>query len=393
MSENGSLVGASGEREKLDSGSLESLIETAAREWKLTVDAVDSGLVVVDEKLRIRRLNRAASRLAGRSFEQLVGQSFDILADAEPWIRGRSLLLEAFAQGCTGKASVTHHPEGRRWEIRVHLPQPTNEGEPLAGPPERAVLVLRDITRELDLQESLARSEWMSALGSLVAAVAHEVRNPLFGISSTLDAFEARFGDRSDQAHYLYVLRSQLARLNGLMQQLLDYGKPPKLDLVIEWLPGLVAEAAASRQALADRCGVTIEIHHTPDLPALAMDRQRLLQVLENLIENALHHAPRGSAVEVVLEREEAGPLSSPGGGVVCRVRDRGPGFGPQDLPGAFEPFFTRRSDGVGLGLSIVQRIVEQHGGSVAAGNRPEGGAELTVRLPLEPPPGSSEGR
>lgn len=396
MSENGRVVGPLKGTWHSESASLEGLIESAAREWKLTVDAVDSALLVVDSGIKIRRLNLAASRLSGLDFAALVGRPFEALGPGEPWSTGRSLLATALETGQPQTAPAESRATGRRWDLVVHLPAPRCEDEPQGSlpdraVPDRAVLVIRDITRELELQESLRRSELMSALGSLVAGVAHEVRNPLFGIAATLDAFESRFGDRSDQAQYLYVLRTQLARLNMLMHQLLDYGKPAQLAVTLERVEELLADAVASRAPLAERCGVAVELRCEPELPRLVMDRQRLAQVLENLIENSLYHSPRGATVEVLATAEVN---TGPGGERVLlfQVLDRGPGFAAADLPRVFEPFFTRRAEGTGLGLSIVHRIVELHGGTVVAGPREGGGAVVAVRLPCRSPEAAEGG-
>jgi signal transduction histidine kinase len=111
------------------------------------------------------------------------------------------------------------------------------------------------------------------------------------------------------------------------------------------------------------------------------MDAKRIGQVFQNLIENAIQHTGSGGHVLVTATvAEEHGQKQ-----VVCSVLDDGSGFREQDLPRIFEPFFTRRRGGTGLGLSIVARIVEEHGGRVTAANRPEGGAVMAVKLPLEP--------
>ena len=106
-------------------------------------------------------------------------------------------------------------------------------------------------------------------------------------------------------------------------------------------------------------------------------DRARVSQVLQNLIENAVHFSPAGGRVEVSLAVAEADGERY----VECSVKDSGPGFDPSDLPRLFEPFFTRRRGGTGLGLSIVKRIVYDHGGEVTADNHPQGGAVVKVRL------------
>ncbi|MDX2169631.1 MAG: PAS domain S-box protein [Deltaproteobacteria bacterium] len=230
------------------------------------------------------------------------------------------------------------------------------------------------------LQAALRRSEVMAAMGALVGGVAHEVRNPLFGISATLDAMQARFGERAELDPYLGVLRGEIDRLGELMRDLLAYGKPYATTLTAAPLAPVIAAAVESCRALAREAGVELACDVPDDLPAVRMDVARLRQVFENLLRNALQLAPRQTTVEVSVRRADR----PRGGGLVCVVADRGPGFAAEDLERVFDPFVSRRPGGTGLGLSIVQRIVEEHGGTVAAANRAGGGAALTVCLPLE---------
>jgi signal transduction histidine kinase len=228
------------------------------------------------------------------------------------------------------------------------------------------------------LHEALQRREALSVMGTLVAGVAHEARNPLFGISSTLDAFAARVGADDMTAPYMETMRDQVARLGSLMTDLLDYGRPIAGELASGSLPAVLAEVLASCATLGAAAGVGLEMAPAPEAMPIRMDRARLHQVFQNLVQNAVEHTPRGGRVLVAVRREaRAGQL-----GVCCSVRDAGPGFDTADLPRVFEPFFTRRRGGTGLGLSIVQRIVEQHSGSAWAANHPEGGGVVTVWLP-----------
>ncbi|HVO10701.1 MAG TPA: ATP-binding protein [Vicinamibacteria bacterium] len=228
------------------------------------------------------------------------------------------------------------------------------------------------------LEEKVRRKEAMSAMGALVAGVAHEVRNPLFGISSTLDVLEVRLGAQAAASSCLTALRGEVQRMSSLMNELLDYGRPVDPGLVTEPLGGVLEEALRACVPLALRAGVTIEASH--DLPALpvAMDRPRLVQVFQNLIQNAIQHTPPGRAVRVEAWAEAWHSQR----GVRCAVRDSGPGFAAGDLARIFEPFFTRRPGGTGLGLSIVQRIVQEHMGHVDAANHPGGGGVVGVWLP-----------
>jgi signal transduction histidine kinase len=238
---------------------------------------------------------------------------------------------------------------------------------------------LRAEEERVRLEASLRRSETMSAMGTLVAGVAHEVRNPLFGILSVLEAMDARFGGREEYQRYLEVLREQADRLNRLMQELLEYGKPPNRELAPGSVSDVLAEALTATRAFAERAGVRLDSRVAEDGSRVMLDRNRLLRVFLNLLENAIQHTPPGETVLV-----ESYALDEDGSRwVEYAVSDTGPGFRSEDLPHIFQPFFTRRREGTGLGLSIVQRIVEEHGGHVAARNRDGSGAVVIVRLPV----------
>jgi PAS domain S-box-containing protein len=352
------------------------LLRLSAEEWRLTFDALTHPLLLVELDGRVVRLNRAARDLAGVEYEAAVGHSVTVLGDNQPWRAVRDLLADVKGTGAEA-ATRTKDDQGRAWDISMSPVITSPEGQ------KGVVVVARDITDLVRLQESLRRSETMSAMGALVAGVAHEVRNPLFGISATLDAFESRFGSKKDFRRYFDVLQGEVRRLSELMHQLLEYGKPSRLDLAEVPADEILAAACASCAPLADRVGVTV----VPEVAEIAgdrplvvqADRGRIAQVFLNLLENAVQHSPRGGSVVLRVERVgEAGQE-----GVRFVVEDSGPGFLPGDLHRVFEPFFTRRRGGTGLGLSIVQRIVEQHGGEVVAANRAGGGAAMKVFLPL----------
>jgi signal transduction histidine kinase len=229
------------------------------------------------------------------------------------------------------------------------------------------------------LETSLRRAETMSAMGALVAGVAHEVRNPLFGIQSVLDAMEARFGPRTELQRYFPVLREEAGRLTRLMQELMEYGKPPNRELAPGPVGEVLAEALRYNAPLAATNAVRLVGRIPDDLPPVRLDRDRLLRVFQNLLENAIQHSPPNE--EVILETRMQG--NNGRRWIECRVGDSGPGFAAGDIPHVFEPFFSRRRGGTGLGLSIVHQIAHEHGGEIIAANRPEGGALMTVRLPV----------
>ena len=258
-------------------------------------------------------------------------------------------------------------------------------GAPLrddSGSTAGAVLLVEDLREQLALRSQVQRSATMSALGQLVGGLAHELRNPLFGITAALDAFGQHLVGNSRLELMDRTLRGQVGQLNALVIDLLDYGKAATAgERITASLELPLRHALNDCAAQATAAAATLEVAMSPGLPLVRMDASRLVQVFRNLIQNALAFSPPGAAVRIEGSREADGPRDT----IRVEVLDRGRGFEPDDIAKVFEPFFSRRSGGTGLGLSIVRRIVEHHGGTIEAGNRTGGGARMVVRLPAEP--------
>jgi signal transduction histidine kinase len=353
---------------------LQAEVAQSARQWRATFDTVDSAIVILYRDLRVRRLNRAARDIADKPFAALKGMRVGEIGDGPLWRAFSEAAERALASSLPVSLHAHDEAAGHTWDVSA---------SPLAdGADGDVILLARDVSRIVELQESLRRNETLSAIGQVVAGVAHEVRNPLFGIQAMLDAFEIRFKDRPEYQEHSVRLRLQVERLTELMQDLLDYGRPNPPRLARGSLSRVIQEAATACGGSARRAGARLETDVAPDLPDVLVDEARLVQVYRNLIDNALQHSRAGSQVLISARSDGDGLVES-------SVSDSGPGFSEADLPRLFEPFFTRRAGGTGLGLSIVERIVSAHGGRVLAQNRPEGGATVRVWLPRAPSPGA----
>ena len=357
-----------GERKRLEAD-----LRRAALEWRQTFDGLPLAVLVVDGEGRVVRANRTAVEHSGRaSWADLIDAPLAEIGPGETW-RALGELVEAMrAGGRPAPREITDSVTEQTWVVSAS-PLPTD-----GDGPGRVILNFQDVSETVLLKEQLRQAETMAAIGSIVAGVAHEVRNPLFSISATLDAFESRFGETESFAKYLNVLRGEIGRLTTLMKDLLEFGRPSEPELGECDLGEVVKAATLACEPLLKRRDVeAVGPDESVSLPPVLADRVRMTQVLQNLIENAVHYSPPGGRVEVSLGL--AGGEDAEW--VECSVRDSGPGFAPGDLEQLFEPFFTRRRGGTGLGLSIVQRIVYDHGGDVFARNHPEGGAVVVVRL------------
>ena len=364
-----------------DERRLRGRLVAAASEWVHTFDSVDSPIAVVDAGGVLQRVNRAARDLIDEPYAQILGRPLSALP-GEPW----ATALQLVAEGQPGSSPAFDARANRHWEVTLSVMASGGEvsdgGEPEAEPGRRWVMSAREVTRLIELQASLARARIMAAMGALVAEVAHETRNPLFALSATVDVFETRFGGEPDCARYASALRAQIDRLRRLMQDLLEYSKGVPVDrrepIRFE---ALVAEAVGAAQPGAQERAITIVQDDAPALPRVPANPARLVSAIHNLVQNAIQHSPAGSLVRVSTRLVERGVRL-----VECSVSDSGPGFRDEDLPRIFLPFFSRRIGGTGLGLTIVQHIVESHEGTIEARNIPEGGAMITFRLPVERP-------
>jgi signal transduction histidine kinase len=298
---------------------------------------------------------------------------------------GLDLLAEPSVVACkrpvivlTGQGSREVDIEAMRLGATSYLVKTEINARLLERTIRYALEIQRSRIEQASLQERLRRSETMSAMGALVAGVAHESRNPIFAITATLDAIESRFEIDQEMGPFFGVLRTEVNRLNELMSDLIEYGRPRSPEMVRTSLATVVANALNASWTLAERLGVDLVSEVGADLPPIDMDHGRLVRAVQNVVQNAIQHSPRGGVVTV-----KADAIVHDGEEVLsCRVEDAGPGFGEKDLLRVFDPFFTRRRGGTGLGLAIVHRIVDEHGGKIVAANRPEGGAVVTIELP-----------
>ncbi len=222
-----------------------------------------------------------------------------------------------------------------------------------------------------DLLAQQARTERLSTFGQLVASIGHELRNPLGVISSSLYILRARVGEDPRASKHIERISEQVAMANGIISNLLDMIRNRPLAREQVRLAEVVEGAAASVKRPPD---VALGIDALDALPAVEGDPVQLRQVFANLIENAVHaSSPRG---EVWVRGRRADQ------GVSVEVEDTGPGVDASTRQRLFEPLITTKENGVGLGLALVKRIAERHGGSVEYADRPGGGARFTVHLP-----------
>ncbi|WP_289138282.1 ATP-binding protein [uncultured Brevibacillus sp.] len=233
-----------------------------------------------------------------------------------------------------------------------------------------------DITEQEQLQEYLNQSEKLALVGQLAAGAAHEIRNPLTVIYGFIQLLEQRLSREERDLHYLPLILQEIERVNRIVTELLMLSKPSQPDyrevtltsVTQSILPLMNAEAMLHGIEIVDRCSPDIRIH---------VDVEQLKQILLNLMKNSIESMKEGGILVIESHLDEKA--------VHIHVRDTGEGIPPEYLVRIFDPFFSLKEDGTGLGLPISRRMVENHGGEMKVNSKIGKGTEIIISLPIKP--------
>jgi signal transduction histidine kinase len=257
--------------------------------------------------------------------------------------------------------------------------------EELKGFNEQLGERVRKATAELEAtQKQLFQAEKLAALGKLSAGIAHEIRNPLTSIKILIHSLADPQATESSREKDLSVIESEIERVNKIIRQFLDFARPRPPSLEPADPRKLIAETLALVGYEIESQGVELEREEEGDLPSVPMDREQMKQVLLNLILNALQAMPGGGKLRIQTALTGSGEGGEGGRSVEIRLQDTGAGIPAEIQSRIFEPFFSTKEEGIGLGLSVAQRIVEEHGGRIRVQSAEGRGTQFAIVLPVK---------
>lgn len=364
--------------DKLNPESLQAQMLRLAQErgfLETIFQTIQEGVLVLDTEGRLLYANRAAEKITGVDAARSKGRS--VLRVLREWDWEHLLDVPVsendWARMVTREVEVSY-PEHRFVSVYA---VPLNERD-LS---ERCVLViLRDVTRERAQEASAIESERSNAVKLLAAGVAHEIGNPLNALNIHLQLLARELGEVPDEAmrnslsDLVSVARTEVERLDAILSQFLRAIRPSKPVLTPERPTDVLEETLKllRTEFVNRRIAVSVDIHE--NVPEVRLDRSQIKQVFFNLIKNALEAMPDGGELRVVFEVGDAF--------VNISFIDSGKGIPVEELGRVFEPYHTTKAKGSGLGLMIVQRIIEDHGGEIELASKPSEGTCFKIRLP-----------
>ena len=357
----------------LENARLLQLLSSGKRQWELTVDAINQAICIIDEQGIVRRANRVFADLVQLPVTALPGRS---------WL---SLVPPAWG-AVVSRALAEPGAHDIRTADRVYTVSAIRmEG----SDDEAAVVSFEDHTEKRRLQDQLIQSEKMSAIGQLIAGIAHDLNNPLASVVGFAD-FLAESGDVPPAlAEPLRVIRQEAERAATIVKNLLSFARRQEGERLPQSVQPMLESVLAllRNELMALKVDATLTVE--PGIPDIEMNPNQIKQVFVNLLNNAaqaIASTGRPGRIAITARRWLDG--------VAVSVADDGPGIPEELLPRVFEPFFTTKTEGegTGLGLSICQGIVKEHGGRITLESSPGAGAIFTVELlggsrPLAPTP------
>jgi PAS domain S-box-containing protein len=343
--------------------------------------AIDA-IITIDDRGVIQQANHAVEKLFGYTVGEVVGKNVSMLMPEpdrsrhDDYLKGYKETRQAAIIGI-GREVMGKRKDGSLIQVDLAVSEVKIGGRTLfAG-------ILRDMTQrnraeaELkDAEQKIIQSERLAAIGQMMTGIAHESRNALQRSRACLDMLELDLEAHDEQKDLVQRTRYALLELQTLYEEVRSYAAPIVLEKSIENVAALCSEVWVKILEERGAIPIALEVQAVAPVPC-KLDKYRISQVIRNVFENAIAVSKPGSKITVVcikpklLDREA----------IQIRIMDEGPGLDSVQRERIFEPFYTTKTKGTGLGMAICQRIVDAHGGTISIGN-PEIGAEIVIEIP-----------
>jgi two-component system, sporulation sensor kinase E len=359
--------------EKLDSNQVKNIIQLLAGENELlemVLDSMTEGLVVLDNQFNTQFVNKTAERLGvkTRERERLI---WDELRDPD--------IRDYLKEKAESQESVRHKEFSIQSGSSVSILELNLLPLVREGSIEGSLLILEDITERRNHEARLRRAESLASLTTLAAGVAHEIKNPLgsMGIHIQLmqRALNRGTAERDFYDEHLQIVNEEIERLNGIIVDFLFAVRPMDTSLRKQDLNTVVRDTLEFIEPECESLSIEVQAKLKMDLPDILIDEKFIKQALLNLIKNAMAAMPQGGRLTISTELK--------GESVVLILEDNGIGIDEENMSKIFEPYFTTKEFGSGLGLTVVYKIIKEHNGEISLNSKAGKGTSFYVSFPV----------
>ncbi|MDI6808545.1 MAG: ATP-binding protein [Candidatus Eisenbacteria bacterium] len=350
---------------------------------------MNSGLIAIGLDGKVMYFNTSAQELLGYETRDIVGKEVEEVFGAGS---GGSVLKGVLKGGAAEEEVYLKNSSGAEIPVSMRVSCIRDEKSGITG----AVGIFNDLSESRRIEDQLRRTEKLASLGELSAGVAHEIRNPLAGIATSAQVLKSKFEEDDKRTKFIDIILEEVERLDKIVERVLLFAKPVAPSLSFTDLRESIERVLALSGDLIRSNGISVVKQYEEPIPMVYIDQDQMVQVIHNLVTNALHSMPQGGTLTFrLLSLKKAGPHRRRKGDLESirlqpkeflrlEIIDTGCGIPKEIVDRLFDPFFTTRPEGTGLGLSISQSIIREHGGTIAVSSEEGRGTVATVELPLE---------
>lgn len=354
------------------------------QEYALILENIDDAIIAVNQQGEISLFNSAAQHYTGLSEKKVTGQSFFKCFQWQDTLCYLVRTTLAEGRSISSHETVTLKTTGsQQRQVSITVSPVFSAAEPQQG----AVIVLHDLTRIRSLESVVRHADQLAMIETMAAGLAHEIKNPLGGIKGSAQLLQLELEPNSDLLEYTQLIVREAERVNRIIEELLNLSHPRKAQLESINIGQLLLEIVKLHKNTVSNHDIHFTWQLDPSIPDIQGDRDLLTRLFLNLIKNSCEATINKSEIIIATQISTEYHLSLPGTRptpmVQISISDQGPGISAAELEKIFTPFYTTKTAGNGLGLPICQKIVTDHEGLLQFTDRPEGGTEVKVSLPL----------
>jgi PAS domain S-box-containing protein len=347
------------------------LVESEAK-YRVLVEDISDGYFVNQDGI-IVFANRAFCEMHGSSREEVLGRPYTDFVMPASLPEVEHLYRDRITKG-ESKEQYTYL---RRHKERGGLPTENKAKLIIYQGKKASAGICRDITERMEMERRVREAEGLARIGQLTTSLAHEIRNPLSSVKMNIQIFLDKLGLSGNDKRRMEIVDREITRLEKILEEMLDFARPVILNFSVVTLRDIIDECLEILDVQIAEKRISVRKRFTKSSSHVLLDREKIQQAVINLLLNSIEALPENG--EITIATWVQGKAEE---WIRIEVSDNGPGVSKEELPYIFDPFFSKKSNGTGLGLVNVKKIVQAHGGSVEAAPKKPKGLKFVLKIP-----------